>query len=82
VNEPLYHINLFWSAEDDCWIADVPDLRPCSAHGDTRKEALAHCYDAIEGWLAVARDNGMDIPEPRSIAPRSMQRRDHGTSHL
>lgn len=65
MNEPHYHINLFWSVEDDCWIADVPDLRPCSAHGDTRKEALAHCYDAIEGWLAVARDNGMDIPEPR-----------------
>ena len=35
MNEPHYHINLFWSAEDECWIADVPDLKPCSAHGDT-----------------------------------------------
>jgi predicted RNase H-like HicB family nuclease len=65
VNEPHYHINLFWSADDDCWIADVPDLRPCSAHGDTRKEALENCYDAIEGWLSVARENGIEIPDPR-----------------
>ena len=42
MNEPHYHINLFWSAEDECWIADVPDLRPCSAHGDTRAEAIAN----------------------------------------
>ena len=65
MNEPLYHINLFWSAEDACWIADVPDLRPCSAHGDTRKDALANIHDAIEGWLGVARDANMPIPEPR-----------------
>ena len=38
MNEPHYHINLFWSAEDECWIADVPDLRPCSSHGDTPEE--------------------------------------------
>jgi predicted RNase H-like HicB family nuclease len=65
VNEPHYHINLFWSSEDNCWIADVPDLRPCSAHGDTRTQALNNVHNAIEGWLAVARDNNMPIPEPR-----------------
>ena len=65
MNEPHYHINLFWSSEDNCWIADVPDLRPCSAHGDSRAEALANVHDAIEGWLAAARDNKMSIPEPR-----------------
>jgi predicted RNase H-like HicB family nuclease len=63
--EPLYHINLFWSTEDSCWIADVPDLRPCSAHGDTRAEALSNINDAIEGWLAVARDKNLVIPQPR-----------------
>ena len=41
MNEPRYHINLFWSDEDACWIADVPDLKPCSAHGDTPAEAIA-----------------------------------------
>ena len=65
MKEPRYHINLFWSAEDDCWIADVPDLKPCSAHGDTRAEALANINDAIEGWLEVAGEKGMSIPEPR-----------------
>lgn len=62
---PHYNINVFWSDEDDCWIADVPDLRPCSAHGATPAEAVAHVRDAIEGWLAVARDRGFPIPEPR-----------------
>lgn len=65
MNEPHYHINLSWSAEDACWIADVPDLRPCSAHGDTRAEALANIKDAIEGWLEVAEERGFPIPEPR-----------------
>jgi predicted RNase H-like HicB family nuclease len=65
MTEPHYHINLFWSEEDDCWIADAPDLRPCSAHGATRKEAVANIHDALEGWLAVARDRDMPIPEPR-----------------
>jgi len=65
MNEPHYHINLFWSDEDDCWIADVPDLRPCSAHGETRKDAIANVHDAIEGWLQTARASGFEIPEPR-----------------
>ena len=65
MNEPHYHINLFWSGDDACWIADVPDLRPCSAHGETRAEALEHITDAIAGWLEVARERGFLIPEPR-----------------
>ncbi|MFC3308720.1 type II toxin-antitoxin system HicB family antitoxin [Blastomonas aquatica] len=65
MSEPRYHINLFWSSEDDCWIADVPDLKPCSAHGDTREEAVRNIQDAIEGWLAVAQDRGFPIPEPK-----------------
>ena len=64
MKKPHYHINLFWSDEDACWIADVPDLRPCSAHGDTPGEAVANIGDAVNGWLAVARDRGFPIPEP------------------
>lgn len=60
-----YHINLFWSSEDDCWIADVPDLKPCSAHGDTPEEAIANIQNAIEGWLESASADGLPIPEPR-----------------
>jgi predicted RNase H-like HicB family nuclease len=65
VKAPHYNINVYWSDEDDCWIADVPDLRPCSAHGATPEEAITHVRDAIEGWLAVARDRGFPIPQPR-----------------
>ncbi len=65
MTDPHYHINLFWSDADECWIADVPDLRPCSAHGDTPTEALAHIRDAIRGWLEVAQEKGFPIPEPR-----------------
>lgn len=65
MSDPHYHINLFWSDEDECWIADVPDLRPCSSHGDTPTEALANIRDAVQGRLEVARDKGFEIPEPR-----------------
>ena len=65
MTDPRYHINILWSEEDRCWIADVPDLRPCSAHGDTPTDALANVGDAMRGWLDVARDRGFEIPEPQ-----------------
>jgi len=65
MNEPHYHINLFWSDEDDLWIADVPDLRGCMTHGHTRAEAVKNAAEAIEGWLETARDCRMEIPEPK-----------------
>ncbi len=65
MSDPHYHINVFWSVDDCCWIADVPDLKPCSAHGDTPVEAISNVRDAVQGWLEVARDKGFDIPEPR-----------------
>lgn len=64
MSKPHYHINLFWSAEDDCWIADVPDLKPCSAHGDTPEAALANIQDAIALWLETARERGLPVPAP------------------
>ena len=60
-----YHINVFWYPDDDCWIADVPDLRPCSAHGATPAEALAEAEVAIALWLETARQRNFVIPEPR-----------------
>ena len=65
MNEPHYHINLFWSDEDDLWIADVPDLRGCMTHGLTRAEAIKNASEAIEGWLETAREVGLEVPEPR-----------------
>ncbi len=63
--EPRYHINVFWSPPDECWVADVPDLKSCSAFGDTPEEAIAEARLATEGWLETARANGMTIPEAR-----------------
>jgi predicted RNase H-like HicB family nuclease len=63
--QPHYHINVFWSDEDSCWIADVPDLRYCSAHGPTPVKAVRQAEEAIALWLEVARDEGIPIPEPR-----------------
>jgi predicted RNase H-like HicB family nuclease len=65
VSTPHYHINLFWSREDDCWIADVPDLKPCAAHGETPEEAIANIQNAVDLWIETAIERGLPIPEPR-----------------
>ena len=62
---PKYHINLFRSEPDSAWVADVPDLQSCSAFGDTPAEI----EQAIEAWLAVVREDGLPIPEPRYRTP-------------
>jgi len=58
-----YSVNIFWSDEDGCWVADVPDLKYCSAFGDTPEEALAEVQVAKGLWLDVAREKGIPIPE-------------------
>lgn len=60
-----YHINVFWSDEDEAWIADIPDLTYCSAHGATPEEALREVLQAKEAWLESARAHGDPIPPPR-----------------
>ena len=60
-----YHINLFWSDEDKAWVADAPDLKSCSALGDTPEEALRELESAMAGWLASAKQRKMPIPKPR-----------------
>ncbi len=60
-----YHINIFYSEEDECYVADIPDLVYCSAFGDTPEEALTELQVAKDAWLAVARESGKQIPVPR-----------------
>lgn len=62
---PKYHINVFFSPEDKAFIADVPDLKYCSAHGKTPQDALRQVMIAIDAWLATARSHGKRIPKPR-----------------
>jgi predicted RNase H-like HicB family nuclease len=59
-----YPIHLSWSDEDELWIADVPDLRFCSAHGATPHDALAEVEIAIGAWIEAARASGVSIPSP------------------
>ena len=60
-----YHINIFYSDEDESYIADIPDLKHCSAHGITPQEALAEVMIARDAWLEVAREEKLSIPEPK-----------------
>jgi predicted RNase H-like HicB family nuclease len=60
-----YHINIFYSADDDGYIADIPDLEFCSAFGETPLEALKEVETAKKAWLETALAEGKPIPEPK-----------------
>jgi len=60
-----YHINVFYSEEDEGYIADIPDLKHCSAFGETPQEALREVLIAKNAWLEAARVAGKSIPRPR-----------------
>ncbi len=60
-----YHINIFYSEKDCGYIADIPDLKYCSAFGNTQQEALEEILKAKEAWIDVCRENGKPIPEAR-----------------
>ncbi len=61
-----YHINIFYSEEDEGYIADIPDLECCSAFGRTPEEALAEVKSAKRAWLEAARAAGRPITAPTS----------------
>lgn len=60
-----YEIIIYWSNDDGVYIADVPELPGCIAHGDSAEAALANCNDAMDLWLDTAREFGREIPEPK-----------------
>ena len=60
-----YHINIFYSDEDECYVADIPDFRFCSAFGDTPEEALKEILIAKKLWLEEAMMNGREMPQPK-----------------
>ena len=60
-----YEIILYWSTEDAAFIAEVPELPGCMAHGDTQDEALHQAQEAMAAWIEVAQEIGRTIPEPR-----------------
>jgi predicted RNase H-like HicB family nuclease len=60
-----YHINVFHSEEDDCYVADIPDLKFCSACGATPDEAVREVQIAKAAWLKAAKERGKPIPKPK-----------------
>ena len=60
-----YHVNLFYSEDDEGYIADIPDLKHCSAFGETPEKALREVLKAKKAWIEAAIANGKPVPEPR-----------------
>ena len=60
-----YEIIIYWSDEDQAFIAEVPELPGCAAHGSTQESALASAQDAIRLWIDTAKEFGDPIPKPK-----------------
>jgi predicted RNase H-like HicB family nuclease len=60
-----YHINIFYSNDDEGYIADIPDLKYCCAFGETPESALQELQIAKTAWLEAATTAGKPIPEPK-----------------
>jgi len=63
--ESRYEIILYWSAEDQAVIAEVPELPGCAADGETYQQALANAQTIIDEWIQTARQSGREIPKPK-----------------
>lgn len=62
---PRYEVIIYWSADDDAFIAEVPELPGCAADGATWSEALGNVEVVIREWIETASELGRPIPEPR-----------------
>ena len=60
-----YEIIIYWSEDDDAFVAEVPELPGCMADGATYKEALANVEVIIQEWIDTARELGQPIPVPK-----------------
>ncbi len=60
-----YEIIIYWSAEDEVFVAEIPELPGCTAHGKTQNEALDETKRAIQLWIDTAKEFGDPIPEPK-----------------
>jgi predicted RNase H-like HicB family nuclease len=60
-----YEIIIYWSAEDQAYVAEVPELPGCAADGGTYKQALSNAEVVIREWIETARELGRTIPEPK-----------------
>jgi predicted RNase H-like HicB family nuclease len=64
-NEHRYEMIIYWSDEDDAFIAEVPELPGCAADGRTYKEAVANAETIIKEWIETAQELGRPVPQPK-----------------
>ena len=60
-----YEIIIYWSDEDDAYVAEIPELSGCMADGSTYQEAIANAEVVIHEWIETAKELGRPIPEPK-----------------
>lgn len=60
-----YEIIIWWSKEDHCYLAEVPELPGCMADGESLAEVTKEIEESIELWIEVNKERGMAIPEPK-----------------
>jgi predicted RNase H-like HicB family nuclease len=60
-----YEIIIYWSNEDNAFIAEVPELAGCMAHGNSHEEALENAKEAISLWIDTAKEFGDPVPTPK-----------------
>ena len=60
-----YEVIIYWSQEDEAFVAEVPELAGCAAHGPTQEAALSAAQEAIRLWIDTAKEFGDPIPEPK-----------------
>lgn len=60
-----YEIIIYWSEEDDCFLAEVPELAGCMSDGKSYQEALKNVEQIIQEWIEVAKESGREIPKPK-----------------
>ncbi len=65
----MYKFEIIWSDEDRAFIAEVPELPGCMAHGDSQEAALKNVNDAMQLWIDTAKEFGDSIPEPKGERP-------------
>lgn len=62
---PKYEIIIYWSSDDDAFIAEAPELPGCMADGNSHREALANIEVVIKEWIETAQELGRTVPEPK-----------------
>jgi len=63
-----YSISIHYSEEDNCYVASVPELQGCMAHGDTYEEAMKEIRTAMDLHIEMIQELGQELPQPRLLA--------------